>query len=96
MSNIDWFADNPHATTHNQQTRDMTTSKGIRSLIQDAQAKGLRVEESSMRCLISTGKTSQSVGLVICEDGTAYRCDIAPDMCTVVRRQHEMRAILGL
>jgi hypothetical protein len=74
----------------------MTTSKGIRSLIQDAQAKGLRVEESSMRCLISTGKTSRAIGLVICEDGTAYRCDIDPRECCVIRRQHEMRTILGL
>jgi hypothetical protein len=49
-----------------------------------------------MRCLISTGKTARAIGLVICEDGTAYRSDIDPRECCVIRRQHEMRTILGL
>ena len=71
-------------------------SKGIRSIIEDAKARGLRVEESGTRCLISTGKTSRSVGIVICEDGTAYRSDVQLDHCLTIRRHHEMRSILGL
>ena len=74
----------------------MEATTGIRRLIDEAKANGLRVEETAMRCLISTGSTNRSVGIVICEDGTAYRSDIEPSMCTTIRRQHEMRKIVGL
>jgi hypothetical protein len=74
----------------------MYATKGIRAIINDAKARGLRVEESEMRCLISTGKTNRAVGLVIYEDGTACRCDVRLDLCQTIRRHHEMRTILGL
>jgi len=74
----------------------MIATKGIRKLINDATARGLRVEESEMRCIISTGKTSRAVGLVIYEDGTAFRSDVRLDLCMTIRSQRDMRAILGL
>jgi hypothetical protein len=74
----------------------MDASKGIRSIIEDAKAKGLRVEEATTRCIISTGKTSRAVGLVIYEDGTAIRSDVRLDLCLTIRRHHEIRSILGL
>jgi|694.fasta_scaffold29306_11 hypothetical protein len=74
----------------------MNATKGIRAIISDAKARGLRVEEEEMRCLISTGKTNRAVGIVIYEDGTACRCDVSLDLCLTIRRHHEMRSILGL
>lgn len=74
----------------------MNATKGIRAIINDAKARGLRVEESQMRCLVSTGKTNRAVGVMIYEDGTAYRSDIDLSLCLTIRSQREMRAILGL
>jgi len=74
----------------------MNATKGIRAIINDAKARGLRVEEDQMRCLISTGKTNRSVGIVIYEDGTACRCDVSLEQCLAIRSQREMRSILGL
>jgi len=74
----------------------MNATKGIRAIINDAKARGLRVEESQTRCLVSTGKTNRAVGVMICEDGTAYRSDIDLSLCLTIRSQREMRAILGL
>jgi hypothetical protein len=74
----------------------MNATKGIRAIIDDAKARGLRVEESEMRCIISTGKTARAVGIVIYENGTACRSDVSLDLCLTIRRQHEMRSILGL
>ena len=74
----------------------MNATKGIRAIINDAKARGLRVEESQTRCLVSTGKTNRAVGIVICEDGKAYRSDIDLSLCLTIRSQREMRAILGL
>jgi hypothetical protein len=74
----------------------MEATKGIRAIINDAKARGLRVEESETRCVISTGKTNRAVGVVICEDGTAFRSDVQLDHCLTIRRHHEIRSILGL
>ena len=74
----------------------MNATKGIRAIINDAKARGLRVEESQMRCLVSTGKTNRAVGVMIYEDGTAYRSDIDLSLCLAIRSQREMRSILGL
>jgi hypothetical protein len=74
----------------------MNATKGIRAIINDAKARGLRVEESQMRCLVSTGKTNRAVGVMIYEDGTAYRSDIDLSLCLTIRSQREMRSILGL
>ena len=74
----------------------MLTTPQLRKLIQDAIVHGMRVEESESRCLISTGSTNRSLGLVLCEDGTAYRADLDPTMTTVIRSQSMMRVILGL
>jgi len=74
----------------------MNATKGIRAIINDAKARGLRVEEAQMRCLVSTGKTNRAVGVMIYEDGTAYRSDIDLSLCLTIRSQREMRSILGL
>ena len=74
----------------------MDTTKGIRAIISDAKSRGFRVEESATRCMISTGKTSRAVGIMICEDGVAYRSDIDLSLCLTIRSQREMRSILGL
>lgn len=74
----------------------MDATKGIRAIINDAEGRGFRVEEASTRCMISTGKTSRAVGIMICEDGTAYRSDIDLSLCLAIRSQREMRSILGL
>ena len=74
----------------------MNATKGIRAIINDAKARGLRVEESQMRCLVSTGKTNRAVGVMIYEDGTAYRSDIDLSLCLTIRSQREMRSILGI
>lgn len=74
----------------------MDASKGIRKIINDATARGLHVEESGTRCVIRTGKTWRSVGVVICENGTAYRSDVPLELCLTIRTQREIREILGL
>lgn len=74
----------------------MNASKGIRKLIDEATARGMSVAESGSRCVIRTGKTHRSVGIVICENGTAYRSDVPLALCLTIRSQREMRAILGL
>jgi len=74
----------------------MNATKGIRAIINDAKARGLRVEEEQTRCLISTGKTNRSVGIVIYENGTACRSDVSLELCLVIRTQREIRSILGL
>lgn len=74
----------------------MTTSKGIRKIIDDATSRGMGVEESDHKCVIRTGKDRRSVGIVICEDGTAYRADVPLELCLSIRTQREMRSVLGL
>jgi len=74
----------------------MNATKGIRAIINDAKARGLRVEEEQTRCLISTGKTNRSVGIVIYENGTASRSDVSLELCLAIRSQREIRSILGL
>lgn len=74
----------------------MNASKGIRKIIDDATARGMSVDESDTRCVIRTGKTFRSVGVVICENGTAYRADVPLELCLTIRSQREIREILGL
>lgn len=69
---------------------------GIRKLIDDAKAKGLRVIESNDYALVSKGKTNRAVGLEIWPDGTATRADVALSVTTTIRTQKQMREILGL
>jgi len=71
----------------------MKASKGIRKLIDDAQAKGLFVRETGSDCIIK-GRFER--GLVIFPDGTALRTDVDPRVATTIRTQRLMRAFLGL
>jgi hypothetical protein len=74
----------------------MDATRGIRAIIDGAKSRGFRVEESATRCMISTGKTNRAVGIIICEDGSAYRSDVELSLCLAIRSQREMRSILGL
>lgn len=74
----------------------MKTTPGIRRIIDDAVARGYHVTETSQNCMIRTGKTARSVGLVIWETGHAYRSDVRLDHCVTIRSQKVMRSILGI
>jgi hypothetical protein len=65
-------------------------------MIDDAKAKGLRVDERPHCVRIWTGKTCRSVGITMWEDGTATRADISLSETNIIRTIKAMRQLLGL
>lgn len=72
----------------------MNASRGIRKLIDDAKAAGLKVREEHN--YVDIKRKRPSLGLVIFEDGVAVRNDVDLSVCTAIRTQKQMRKILGL
>lgn len=72
-------------------------SRGIESLISDAEKAGLVVipmPDGSV--VIRKGKSPKSVGITIWPDGTATRSDVDLALASSIRTVKQMRGILGL
>lgn len=62
----------------------------------DAEARGLRVvRPTDVRIIVFAGGPGSS-GLVLCEDGTAYRSDVDLSVATKIRTEADARKVLGL